>query len=163
MALSRKSRSHRSRRATRKLRKTSRRSKRQRGGAVITLNCSLDAANKVQIASPPADVTVSSNAANTLTINSRGAINDIIFAGPGGAVNPRFLGIGTGIIVEQGVTALVPKSFTGVRALTGTQRKLDPTYPAYGEIKIRNLNTANLGLSAANTKFTITIKTPPDV
>jgi len=145
------------------LRKTSRRSKRQRGGAVITLNCSLDAANKVQIASPPADVTVSSNAANTLTINSRGAINDIIFAGPGGAVNPRFLGIGTGIIVEQGVTALVPKSFTGVRALTATQKKLNSTAPANGEIKIRNLNTANLGLSAANTKFTITIKTPPDV
>lgn len=163
MALSRKSRSSRSRRATRKLRKTSRRSKRQRGGAVITLNCSLDAANKVQVASPPAGVTATSNAANTLTVNAGGPVNDITFAGPGGAVNPRFLGIGTGIIVEQGATALVPKSFTGVRALTATQKKLNSTAPANGEIKIRNLNTANLGLSASNTKFTITIKTPPDV
>jgi len=97
----------------------------------------------------------------TLTVTPTAAVNDIAFAGPGGAVNPRYLGLGTGIIIEQGTNQLVPKTFTGVRNVgtTATKKKLNSTAPASGAMKIRNLNTSNLGLTAANKSFTITITT----
>ncbi len=160
MAPSRKSR--RSRRTKRKSRGASRRSKRQRGGAIIVLNCTLDGNNNVQVANPPAELTLDSSVPKALTITPKlTAVTDITFAGPNGPVNPRSLGVGAGIIIEQGTSALVPKGFTAVRKLIGTQKKLNSTapVPVGSPIKIRNLETAPLGLSAANRTFTITVTT----
>lgn len=151
--------SRRSRRTKRKSR-VSRRS-RQRGGATIVLNCTLDDANMAQVASPPAGVTLDNTVPKTLSVTPNVAVTDVTFAGPGGPVNPRSLGVGTGIIIEQGAAALVPKGFTAVRKLMGTQKKLNSTAPAAANaaIKIRNLETAPLGLTAANRSFTITLTT----
>jgi hypothetical protein len=160
MAPSRKSRG--SRRTKRKSRGVSRRSKRQRGGATIVLNCTLDANNNVQVANPPAELTLDSSVPKALTITpTKTAVTDITFAGPGGPVNPRSLGVGAGIMIEQGAAALVPKGFTAIRKLVGTQRKLNSTapVPVNTAIKIRNLETAPLGLGAANRNFTITVTT----
>ena len=152
--------SRRGRPTKRKSRGVSRRS-RQRGGATIVLNCTLDAANNVQVASPPAEVTLDNSVPKTLTVTPNAAVTDITFAGPGGPVNPRSLGVGSGIIIEQGAAALVPKGFTAVRKLMGTQKKLNSTAPvaANSPIKIRNLETAPLGLTAGNRSFTITMTT----
>jgi hypothetical protein len=115
----------------------------------------------VQVASPPAEVTLDNSVPKTLTVTPNAAVTDITFAGPGGPVNPRSLGVGSGIIIEQGAAALVPKGFTAVRKLMGTQKKLNSTAPvaANSPIKIRNLETAPLGLTAGNRSFTITMTT----
>jgi len=151
-----------SRRTRRTKRKSRRSSRRQRGGATIVLNCTLDTANKVQV-TPPAEITVDNSKANTLTITSTAAINDIKFAGTAAAkaVDPRYLGTGTGIMIQQGATALVPTSFTAVRALLASQKRMNATTPAATGtgLTITNLNTANLGLSASDRKFTITLTT----
>ena len=150
--------SRRSRRTKRKSR-VSRRS-RQRGGATIVLNCELDKTNNVKV-EPPPGVTVDTSVAKTLTLTSTAAVTDITFAGPGGPVNPRGLGVGAGIIIEQGSDVLIPKGFTSVRKLAGTQKKLNSTAPvaANSPIKIRSLETGPLGLTAGNRKFTITLTT----
>ena len=159
MAALRKSR--RSRRTKRKSRGVSRRSKAHRGGGTLVLNCTLEGDNKVQVASPPAEITLDNSVPKTLTMTPNAAVTDITFAGPGGPVNPRGLGMGTGIIIEQGPGQLVPKGFTGVRKLLATQKKLNSTAPAAANspIKIRNLETGPLGLTAANRSFTITVTT----
>lgn len=153
--------SRRSRRSKRKSRGISRR--KQRGGATIVLNCELDKDTNMVKVEPPPGVTVDTSVAKTLTLTSTAAVTDITFAGPGGPVNPRTLGLGSGIIIEQGSAALIPKGFTSVRKLAGTQKKLNSTSPvaANSPIKIRNLEAGanSLGLPAGNTKFTITLTT----
>lgn len=152
--------SGRSRRTKRNSR-VSRRSKAQRGGGTIVLNCTLDSANMVKVDSPPAGLTLDTSVAKTLTITPNAAVTDIKFAGPGGPANPRSLGVGSGIIIEQGSTILVPQGFTAVRQLVGTQKRVNSTGPvaANNPIKIRNLDTAPLGLTARNRSFTITLTT----
>jgi len=155
--------SRNTRRTKRKSRVVSRRSKgqRQRGGGTIVLNCELDANNKVQVATPPAGITLDNSVAKTLTMTPNAAVSDIKFAGPGGPANPRLLGVGAGIMIEQGATTFVPNGFTAVRKLTANQKKLNSTAPAAANtpIKIRNLDVASLGLTASNKKFTITVTT----
>jgi len=162
MAPSRKSRRmSRTKRSSRRSssRRSSRRSKVQRGGAITAINCSLDAANKVQVASPPQGITIDNSVPKSLTITSTGKVTDIAFAGPNGPINPRVLGVGAGIIIEQGTTALVPRGFTAIRSMTAAQRRLNSTTPAEGAIRIRNLETGPLNLSATNRNFTITVTT----
>jgi len=152
--------SRRSRRTSRKSRRTSRR---QRGGADIVLKCTLGSDNKVQVTAP-AGITVDTSKQNTLVMTSTAAVNDIKFSSTAAnkAVNPRSLGTGAGIMIQQAGTSLVPASFSAVRALVGTQKRLSSATPAAanGAITITNLNTANLGLSAADRTFTITVTTP---
>ena len=153
--------SKRSRRTKRKSRRFSRASKRQRGGAEIVLSCTLGPDNKV-VVTPPAGLTVDTSKVNTLTITPTVAVHDIKFAATTAkkAVDPRYLGSGAGIIIQQGTTALVPAAFTGVRALLATQKKLAATSPAaVAPMTISNLNTSNLGLSATDRAFTITLTT----
>ena len=158
--------STRSRRTKRSSRRSSRRSKRQgqrqrqRGGGIIVLNCTLGPDNKVQV-TPPEGFTTDNSVVNTLTMTPNAAVTNITFAGPNGAVLTRYLGVGTGIIIQQGTETLVPTGFTAVRRIVSPQRQLTVTAPAAANtaIKITNLNTANLGLSASNRSFTITITT----
>jgi hypothetical protein len=117
----------------------------------------------VQVANLPAGITIDNSVSKTLSMTSTEKVTDITFAGPGGPANPRYLGVGAGIIVQQGSTALVPVGFSSVRSMSTTQRRLNATAPAEGAIMIRNLETANLGLTASNRNFTITVTTitPP--
>jgi hypothetical protein len=113
----------------------------------------------VQVANPPEGITIDNSVPKSLTITSTGKVTDIAFAGPNGPINPRFLGVGAGIIIEQDTTALVPKGFTAIRSMTAAQRRLNSTTPAEGAIRIRNLETGPLNLSATNRNFTITVTT----
>jgi len=149
-------------------RRRAKRSRRQRAGAElnaagkpqIVLNCTLGPDDKVVVNSPPPGITIAPPAAvKTLTFTSGSPVTDIKFSGPNGPVNPRYLGVGSGIIIESGATALVPKGFTAVRLLTAAQKKLNSSSPLSGEVKIRNLETASLGLSATNRNFTVTLTT----
>lgn len=157
MAASRKSRrsTKRSVRKGRKGRKGSRRA--QRGGGAIS--CTLDSANKVQV-TPVEGFTFDNSVANTLKITSTAPINDISFSGPAGNIASSKVGTGVSINIMQGNTALIPvQSFLSTRTLMGTQKLLNNTQPvaANTQVTITNLNTSNLGLSAANRAFTITI------
>lgn len=148
-----------SRRTKRSSRRNSRRSKRQRqrGGGSIVLNCTLGADNMVQV-TPPEGFTLDTTVANTLSMTPNAAVNNITFAGPGGPVIPRYLMGPTGIVVEQGATTFVHSGFS--RPLSPSQKKLSVTPAAANSvIKIRNLNTSTLGLTASNKSFTITVTT----
>jgi hypothetical protein len=69
--------------------------------------------------------------------------------------------VGAGIMIEQGSTPLVPVGFTAIKRLLATQKRLNSTtpVPVNTAIKIRNLETAPLNLSATNRNFTITVTT----
>ena len=127
----------------------------------LVINCSLGSDNKVVINSPPTGITIGSTGTNVniLTFNTTKSIADIRFSGPNGPVNPRYLGIGTGISIESASIKRVPKDFTSIITISPSQKRLDSTSPITGEIIIRNLNTSNLGLSATNRNFTITLTT----
>jgi hypothetical protein len=155
--------SRRTKRSVRKSRRSSRRVRRQRGGATLELNCSLGSDNKVTVASPPAGITITPASVNTLQLASTNPITDITFRGPPGAVSARYLGTGTGIKINNGTTQLVPAAFTTIRSMTASQRALNPTgaLAAGTTLTITNLNTSNLGLSASNRNFTVTITTNP--
>ena len=150
-----------SRRTKRSSRRNSRRSKRQRqrGGGSIVLNCTLGADNMVQV-TPPEGFTLDTTVANTLSMTPNAAVNNITFAGPGGPVILKHLpGVGpTGIVVEQEGLTFVHSGFS--RTLLPSQRKLSVTPAAANSvIKIRNLNTSTLALTASNRSFTITVTT----
>ena len=153
--------SRKNRRTKRNSRVVSRRSKRQRGGGTVVLNCRLDNNNKVQVATPPAGITLDNSVNKTLTMTPNAGVSDIEFAGPGGPVHAKYLGVGSGIMIEQGAATLVPIKFTAVRQLIGNQKRLNSTGPvaANSPIRIRNLEVASLGLTASNRNFTITVTT----
>jgi hypothetical protein len=127
----------------------------------VVINCSLRPDSKVLVNSPPAGITINSAAltSSNLVFTSNNPIIDIKFSGPNGPVNPRSLGTVGGITIESASLKRVPRSFTSVVAMSALQRRLDSTSPISGQIFIRNLNTPNLGLSATNRNFTITLTT----
>jgi len=112
---------------------------------------------------PPAGITVDNSNLNTLVVNSSTPVSDVKFTATAAnkAVDPRYLGTGTGITIRQGSVALVPLSFTAVRSLLGTQKRMNATTPSSGgtAMTITNLNTANLGLSGTDRTFKITLTT----
>ena len=161
MAPSRKSR--RTRRMSRKSRRSSRRaSRRQRGGADLVLNCKLDG-NSVKVTPPDGVTIVDASKKNTLVVKLSAPLSDMKFAGTTAnkPVDPRYLGVGTGITIQQGTASLVPTSFSAVKSLIGSQKRMNAstTVPANTPITINNLNTSNLGLTATDTAFTITLTT----
>ena len=163
----------------RKNRKTSRR--RQRGGAnldtttsivptttsslptttkTVVINCALDKTNKVIVTSPPEGITINSAAltSNNLVFTSNKPIIDMKFSKPNGNLDLKKLGTPSGISIHSAPFFRVPISFT-LATMSPSHRRIDSTNPISGQVTIRNLNTANLGLNDTNRSFTITLTT----